>query len=83
MFVGIPLGLFLLIAAGVYGRTAMHRDRYRPGRAWEHAAVWFVPHPAALDAAPGSHAALTVGATPATPTGPAAPEALGGASGEW
>ena len=32
VFAGIPLGITALLAFAVYGRTSMHRDRYRPGR---------------------------------------------------
>lgn len=76
VFVGIPLGITALLALAVYGRTSMHRDRYRPGRPWEHPAVWYVPHPAALAHMP-ARAALSAG------SGEQAPQRLGGASGEW
>ena len=76
VFVGIPRGITALLALAVYGRTTMHRDRYRPGRPWNHAPVWYVPHPAALAQLP---------TRPALPAGSAEQEQQpwGGASGEW
>jgi hypothetical protein len=76
VFVGIPLGITALLALGVYGRTTVHRDRYRPGRPWDHAPVWYVPHPSAQAQLP---------TRPALPAGPAErePQLWGGASGEW
>ena len=41
IFVGVPLGLFLVLAALIYGPDVAGRPRYRPGvREWEHAPVW-------------------------------------------
>jgi hypothetical protein len=82
VFGGIPLGLTALLALAVYGRTAVHRDRYRPGRPWGYSAVWYIPHPAAGRPAEPAGPALPA-APPAGVTTPAPPEPLGGASGEW
>lgn len=69
VFVGIPLGVILLIFLATYGKTlARQPNRYRPGKAWEYEPSWYVPHPdALLNGAPKS------GGTTAT----------GGAVGEW
>jgi hypothetical protein len=75
VFVGVPLAATLLLAACVYGRVGIRRDRYRPGRPWDFAPVWYVPHPAAFEPAPEAPQ-ISQGATAAT-------ERFGGASGEW
>ena len=75
IFVGSPLAVTLLLAAGVYGRVGVRRDRYRPGRSWDFAPVWYVPRMESF--APASRAQqISQGATAAT-------EKFGGASGEW
>jgi hypothetical protein len=76
VFVGIPLGITALLAIAVYGRTSMRRDRYRPGRPWDHPTVWYVPHPSALAHVP-TRPALAAGSMEQQP------QPLGGASGEW
>ena len=76
VFVGIPLGITAPLALAVYGRTSVRRDRYRPGRPWDHAAVWYVPHPSALAHVP-TRPALTAGSAAQEP------QLLGGASGQW
>ncbi len=83
VFVGIPLGLFLLLAIAVFGSSTMHRDRYRPGRPWTYPPVWFLPHPSALADLPAvrERRALTTGQ--AQPDTTVDTGGLGGASGEW
>ena len=77
VFAGIPLGVVLLLALGVYGPSLMHQpNRYRPGREWNHKPAWYIPHPDAVADVIGDHAAVE-GTTPE----PSA--AVGGASGEW
>jgi hypothetical protein len=77
VFVGIPLGIILLIFFGVYGRSLLHQpNRYRPGRAWNYSPSWYVPHPdAVLSGAHEAHKQIEGGGTSTT--------AMGGASGEW
>ncbi len=41
IYVGIPLGLFLVVAAACAAPALLHRPRYRPGRAWTAAPIWF------------------------------------------
>ncbi len=78
VFVGIPLAIFAVLAAAVFGRAELHQpNRYRPGRPWAYPPVWYLPHPGSVDAA---HPA----GNPAIEAGPAAAiTAEGGASGEW
>ncbi|WP_203963090.1 hypothetical protein [Actinocatenispora thailandica] len=45
VFVGIPVGVFLLLAAAVYGAGSRRSRRYRPGRPFEFAPVWFLASP--------------------------------------
>lgn len=85
VFVGIPLGLALLISAAVFGRTMTQPNRYRPGRPWTYEPVWYIGSPTHVPTRPE----LPAGATPAqalTASTTAAAEQdvpTGGASGEW
>jgi hypothetical protein len=81
VFAAIPLGVVVLAAIAVYGRSMVHQpNRYRPGKPWPYGPVWFVPHPEALENT--AHATVVSprreieGAAGGT-------TALGGASGEW
>jgi hypothetical protein len=78
VFVGIPLAASLLLAAAVYGPTIVHQNRYRPGRAWTHEPVWYVPHPDHV-----AHGVTPLAGAHATSPAVAAPGRVGGASGEW
>ena len=79
VFVGVPLAIFLLLALLIFVPGGRKRPRYRPGQPWEHAPVWYEPHPRGAEDHGGStaHAALESGAPPAS-AGP-----LGGARGTW
>jgi hypothetical protein len=81
IFGGIPLGLALILATAVYGKTLVSGpNRYRPGRPWTYAPVWYLPHPEAGSA----HGPAT--SSPALTAGRAGiddDERMGGASGEW
>lgn len=50
VYVGIPAGVILCIVSAVVLPGLSRRKRYRPGEAWAYEPVWYVPHPAALDA---------------------------------
>ena len=46
IFAGIPLAIIVVLALLIYvpaGRN--RRPRYKPGQPWEHAPVWYEPHP--------------------------------------
>jgi hypothetical protein len=46
VFVGAPLAVVVLLALLIFvpaGRAK--RARYKPGQPWEHAPVWYEPHP--------------------------------------
>jgi hypothetical protein len=46
VFVGAPLAVIVVLALLVYlpaGRN--RRPRYKPGQPWEHAPIWYEPHP--------------------------------------
>jgi hypothetical protein len=45
VFVGIPLALVLVMAALIWLPGGRKRARYRPGQPWQHAPVWYEPHP--------------------------------------
>jgi hypothetical protein len=75
VFAGAPLAVILVLVLLTFGPAARHRrPRYKPGQPWDHAPVWFEPHPEG----PGhGGAAAAIGAAP-QPAGP-----LGGARGTW
>jgi hypothetical protein len=68
VFVGIPAGIILVLALGVYGKSIVRQpNRYRPGKSWDYPPTWYVPHPEAV-----VHHEQGSSTT-----------AVGGASGEW
>jgi hypothetical protein len=88
VFVGAPLLIIAVLAVLTLRPEKGHRRlRYKPGQPWDHAPVWFEPHPehptGAHGDGHGEHAAITAGATSGDgprshPGGP-----LGGARGTW
>ena len=69
VFVGIPAAIIAFLVLAVYGKSLVRQpNRYRPGRAWDYPAQWFVPHPEAVVSHPRAGSGTT---------------AVGGASGEW
>lgn len=79
VFAGAPLAIILLLAALVFLPGGRKRYRYKSGQPWEHAPVWYEPHPEHGPAGHGAHAQLTSGdAHRPVSAGP-----LGGARGTW
>ena len=80
VFAGVPLAIILLLAALVFLPGGRKRSRYKSGQPWEHAPVWYEPHP---DHGPasghGAHAPLTSGDSHR----PVSAGPLGGARGTW
>ncbi len=77
VFVGAPLAVVVLLALLIFLPGGRKRSRYKSGQPWEHAPVWYEPHPDGLAGGHGgSHAALEAGH--AQKAGP-----LGGARGTW
>ena len=76
VYAGAPLLIIAVMAALIFLPGGRKRPRYKSGQPWEHAPIWYEPHPDGL-AGHGSHPALEAGAHP----GPAGP--LGGARGTW
>ena len=70
VFVGAPVGLFLLIAVLVLAPSMSRGPRYRPGVGWWAAPIWFN--------GPGEHENLDAVVRTATPTLDG-----GGASARW
>lgn len=94
-FVALPAAIVAVIAGLAYAGGSPHRSRrYRPGRPFEFAPVWFLAAPEKLSAATGS-AEVTTGAHREALTGatePPSPQpggdramqgATGGASDRW
>lgn len=67
VFLGIPAVIYFLVLGAIMAPGMVRASRYRPGQAWNHEPVWYLPHPGAV-----SHAEVTKPVT-----------ASGGASGEW
>jgi hypothetical protein len=88
IFVGVPLAVIAIVAALVYaGGGKTRAKRYRPGRAYEFAPVWFTSSakPAGVAVAgDGGHELVTrtQAALPAPATA-SAPGVTGGASDRW
>jgi hypothetical protein len=83
VFVGIPVTVFLLLAAAVYGLSSRRSRRYRPGRPFEFQPVWFVASPERIvgpapDTTTGTDAAQLTAAGTGSAHG-----VKGGASGSW
>jgi len=74
VFAGIPLLIVAVLALLIFVPGGRKRARYKSGQPWDHAPIWYEPHPDG--AGQGSHAALPAGS--ATTAGP-----LGGARGTW
>jgi hypothetical protein len=55
VFVVIPLGVFLVIAALALLPSALSRPRYRPGKTWDHDPTW-IGEPTGSPSAPSSSA---------------------------
>lgn len=74
VFVGIPAAVVALVFGAVYGTTARRvNKRYRPGRPFSFAPVWFLAAPAdsATPDPAAANAALPAGErTAALPAGP-------------
>ena len=77
VFAGVPLLIIAVMAALIFLPGGRKRARYKSGQPWEHAPIWYEPHPDG-PAGHGTHAALEAGATHAGSAGP-----LGGARGTW
>jgi hypothetical protein len=89
VFVGIPAGVFALVALATLGPGSARAPRYRPGSSWDYQPVWYLPHPAhhgpvsELQSAGATEASARLAVT-GTVAGPAEPaDPTGGASGEW
>lgn len=76
VFVGAPLAIIVVLALLIFVPGGRKRARYKSGQPWEHAPIWYEPHPDG-PAGHGSHAALESGAATSS-GGP-----LGGARGTW
>lgn len=87
-FVGIPVAVYLILAALVYGPSSRSKKRYRPGREYDFAPVWFLARPQDVSVAGAaayvaeqdeSTAPKELESTASTTRG----GAKGGASGNW
>jgi hypothetical protein len=82
VFVGIPVAVYVVLAALVVLPGSARTPRYRPGEPWPFAPVWYLPQPARLTgpghAGPDGRAALETGQPAGSPRhpelAPAAPD---------
>jgi hypothetical protein len=79
VFVGGPLIVIAVLAAlTLRPAKGQKRLRYKPGQPWEHAPIWYEPHPDTPGIGHGDgHAAIAAAPHPVS-AGP-----LGGARGTW
>jgi hypothetical protein len=75
VFVGIPLAVVVLLALLIFLPGGRTRSRYKSGQPWEHAPIWYEPHP---DHTPAAGHGDTKAITSSGNAGP-----LGGARGTW
>lgn len=86
--VGVPLAVIIVVAGLVYGTSGGRNKRYRPGREYDFAPVWFLARPddvtvaGAADYVNHTEAASTPKALESTESAPRA-GVKGGASGNW
>lgn len=86
--VGIPLAVILVVVGLVYGTSGDRNKRYRPGREYDFAPVWFLARPddvsvaGAADYVRHTESAGTLKALESTESAPRA-GVKGGASGNW
>jgi hypothetical protein len=77
VFVGVPLAVIGLIFALVYIAGTRSAKRYRPGRAYTYAPVWFLARPETDGPAATPRAEITAA------EGGSHPGVTGGASDRW
>jgi hypothetical protein len=59
VFAGAPLAVIALLALLIFLPAARNkRPRYKPGQPWDHAPVWYEPHP---EGSAGGHGAAVHG----------------------
>ncbi len=89
IFAGIPAAVIAVVYLAVYSTSSRKADkRYRPGRRFDFAPVWFLAAPAPLSGAPAGGPAAISGSTAAAlpgdvPAVPASHRDVGGASDTW
>jgi hypothetical protein len=87
IFVGVPLAVIALVAAIVFAGGDKNRaKRYRPGRPYDFAPVWFTSSakPVGPDGGHDERAALAAARPQAAlPAATTAPGVTGGASDSW
>jgi hypothetical protein len=86
IYAGIPLAVIAIVFALVFMSGARGAKRYRPGRPYEFAPVWFLARPEA-DGPQAEQAKLTVGGARSELTtvdaATGVPGVTGGASDRW
>ncbi|MGY1827657.1 MULTISPECIES: aa3-type cytochrome oxidase subunit CtaJ [unclassified Blastococcus] len=68
VYAGIPLAVVLVLALLTLRPGADRRPRYKPGQPWNHAPVWYEPHPAHVGGGHGPAPAHGPAAVPGSGT---------------
>jgi hypothetical protein len=64
VFAGAPLAVVAVLALLIFVPGARNkRPRYKPGQPWEHAPIWYEPHPEHGPAAAGHGETLAIGSS--------------------
>lgn len=87
ILVGATLAVIILVTALIYGRSSRGSKRYRPGRDYDFAPVWFLARPENVTVAGAADYVRDIDAeaSKAIESSESAPRAgvKGGASGNW
>jgi hypothetical protein len=84
VFAGIPLAVVVLLALLTFLPGGRKHSRYKSGQPWDHAPIWYEPHPEGPavghgeTSSDGSHGTPAAAAPRPVNAGP-----LGGARGTW
>jgi hypothetical protein len=68
VFVGAPLAIIAVLALLIFLPGGRKRVRYKPGQPWEHAPIWYEPHPEGPAGGHGVAAAHGPAAVPGSST---------------
>ena len=64
VFAGIPLAIIAVLALLIFVPGGRKRARYKSGQPWEHAPIWYEPHP---DGPAAGHGCARRASRPARP----------------
>ena len=88
VYVGIPVAVFAVLAGLIYRPGSSSAKRYRPGREYDFAPIWFLARPEDVSVAAAADHVATLPASSQSKAIEAGPThsrtgVKGGASGSW